>query len=71
MITGELDFITGPVCAADFATIPDQRTVLVEDCGHFILYEKRDRFRDEVVELPVELGGRAEHAGGLVAVVDR
>ena len=49
MITGELDFITGPVCAADFATIPDQRTVLVEDCGHFILYEKRDRFREEIV----------------------
>jgi proline-specific peptidase len=48
VITGELDFITGPVCAADFATIPDQRTVLVEDCGHFILYEQRDRFRDEV-----------------------
>ena len=48
VITGDLDFITGPVCAADFATIPDQRTVLVEDCGHFILYEMRDRFRDEV-----------------------
>ena len=49
VITGKLDFITGPVCAADFATIPDQRTVLVEECGHFILYEKRDRFREEVV----------------------
>jgi len=48
VITGELDFITGPVCAADFASIPDQRTVLVEDCGHFILYERRDRFREEV-----------------------
>lgn len=49
VITGELDFITGPVCAADFETIPDRRTVLVEDCGHFILYEQRDRFREEVV----------------------
>ena len=48
VITGELDFITGPDCAADFATIPDQRTVLVEGCGHFILREARDRFRDEV-----------------------
>src|SRR5436190_8685688 len=48
VITGELDFITGPVCAADFAGIPGQRTVLVEGCGHFILREARDRFRDEV-----------------------
>jgi len=47
VITGQLDFITGPVCAADFATIPGQRTVLVEGCGHFILREARDRFRDE------------------------
>lgn len=48
VITGELDFITGPVCAADFAAIPGQRTVLVSGVGHFILYEARDRFRDEV-----------------------
>jgi proline iminopeptidase len=48
VITGDLDFITGPVCAADFAAIPQQRTVLVEGCGHFILREARDRFRDEV-----------------------
>jgi proline iminopeptidase len=48
VITGEDDFITGPVCAADFAAIPDQRTVIVPDCGHFIFVEARDRFRDEV-----------------------
>jgi proline iminopeptidase len=48
VITGELDFITGPACAADFAAIPGQRTVLVESRGHFILFEARDRFRDEV-----------------------
>jgi proline iminopeptidase len=48
VITGELDFITGPVCAADFAAIPKQRTVLIEGCGHFILREARDRFGDEV-----------------------
>ena len=48
VITGEDDFITGPVCAADFAAIPDQRTVLLPDCGHFIFVEARDRFRDEV-----------------------
>jgi proline-specific peptidase len=48
VITGDLDFITGPVCAADFAAIPNQRTVLVEGCGHFILREARDRFHGEV-----------------------
>jgi len=48
VITGELDFITGPACAADFAAIPKQRTVLIEGCGHFVLREARDRFRDEV-----------------------
>jgi proline-specific peptidase len=50
VITGELDFITGPACAADFATIPNQRTVLIDGAGHFILLEARDRFRDEVTD---------------------
>jgi pimeloyl-ACP methyl ester carboxylesterase len=48
VITGDLDFITGPVCAADFEMIQRQRAVIVEDCGHFILFEARDRFREEV-----------------------
>ncbi len=48
VITGEEDFITGPACAADFATIPDHRTVVLPGCGHFIFVEARDRFRDEV-----------------------
>ncbi len=48
VITGEDDFITGPVCAADFASIPDVRTVLVPECGHFVFVEQRDRFRHAV-----------------------
>ena len=48
VITGEDDFITGPACASDFATIRDQRTVVLPNCGHFIFVEARDRFRDEV-----------------------
>jgi pimeloyl-ACP methyl ester carboxylesterase len=48
VITGKDDFITGPACAADFATIPDRRTVLLPDCGHFVFVEARDRFRGEV-----------------------
>jgi pimeloyl-ACP methyl ester carboxylesterase len=48
VITGEDDFITGPVCAQDFDTIPNRTTVVLPDCGHFIFVEARDRFRDEV-----------------------
>jgi pimeloyl-ACP methyl ester carboxylesterase len=48
VITGQDDFITGPVCAADFSGIPDQRTVLIPRCGHFVFVEARDRFRHEV-----------------------
>jgi pimeloyl-ACP methyl ester carboxylesterase len=47
VITGEDDFITGPICAADFAAIPGQTTVLLPDCGHFVFVEARDRFREE------------------------
>ena len=48
VITGEDDFITGPVCAADFAAIPNGRTVLLPGCGHFVFVEARDRFRAEL-----------------------
>ena len=47
VITGDDDFITGPVCAADFAPIPGATTVLLPDCGHFVFVEARDRFREE------------------------
>jgi pimeloyl-ACP methyl ester carboxylesterase len=50
VITGEEDFITGPLCAADFDPIPDVRTVVLADCGHFIFFEARDRFRAEVAQ---------------------
>jgi pimeloyl-ACP methyl ester carboxylesterase len=48
VIAGEDDFITGPICAADFDSIGDRRTVLLPGCGHFVFVEARDRFRDEV-----------------------
>jgi pimeloyl-ACP methyl ester carboxylesterase len=48
VITGEDDFITGPACAADFASVPDVTTVVLQECGHFIFVEARDRFRAEV-----------------------
>jgi pimeloyl-ACP methyl ester carboxylesterase len=48
VITGEEDFITGPVCAADFAAIPYATTVILPGSGHVIFVEARDRFHDEV-----------------------
>jgi proline iminopeptidase len=56
VITGEEDFITGPVCAADFAAVPGRRTVLIPGCGHFVFVEARDRFRDEVTSFLSEPG---------------
>jgi pimeloyl-ACP methyl ester carboxylesterase len=48
VITGEDDFITGPVCAADFAAVRGRQSLVLPDCGHFIFVEARDRFREEV-----------------------
>jgi proline-specific peptidase len=45
VITGEYDFICGPVCAEDIAGgIGGAQKVVVEDCGHFTFVEKPDEF---------------------------
>jgi pimeloyl-ACP methyl ester carboxylesterase len=48
VITGERDFICGPACAADFAGIPGQRTVIVEGAGHFLFIEDPARMAAEL-----------------------
>lgn len=49
VITGERDFITGPVCAREIANgIPEAKLVILPDVGHFIFIEARDGFRAEV-----------------------
>ncbi len=49
VITGEQDFITGPVCAGEIADeIAGSELVVIPETGHFIFVEARDRFRDEV-----------------------
>lgn len=48
VITGERDFICGPACAADFAGIPGQRTVIVEGAGHFLFIEDPERMAAEL-----------------------
>jgi len=49
VITGEHDFITGPVCAEEIAEgIAGAELVILPTAGHFIFVEARERFRDEV-----------------------
>ena len=49
VITGEDDFITGPVSAGEIAAgVPGAELVLVPDCGHFLFVEARERCREEV-----------------------
>ncbi len=50
VITGEDDFITGPLCARELAAgIQQARLALVPKAGHFIFVEARERFRQEVL----------------------
>jgi proline-specific peptidase len=49
VVTGEDDFITGPVCARELAAlVPGAELVVIPAAGHFVFVEARDRFRDEV-----------------------
>jgi proline-specific peptidase len=49
VITGEDDFICGPLCAAEIsAAIPGAREVIVGDSGHMIFIEQPQAFHDEV-----------------------
>jgi len=49
VITGEDDFICGPVCAAEIsAAIPHASEVIVGDSGHMTFIEQPQAFHDEV-----------------------
>jgi proline iminopeptidase len=49
VITGEDDFICGPVCADEIsAAIRGSREVIVPDAGHMLVFEQRQVFHDEV-----------------------
>ncbi len=49
VITGEQDFITGPVCARDFSdAIPNAETSILPNAGHMIFVESRAAVREEV-----------------------
>ncbi len=49
VITGELDFICGPVSAREIAdALPAAELAILPGVGHFVFVEARDRFRDTV-----------------------
>jgi proline iminopeptidase len=49
VITGEEDFICGPVCAHEIsAAIPGAREVIVAEAGHMVVFEQRQAFHDEI-----------------------
>ena len=51
VITGDDDFMCGPVCAAEIsAAIPGAREVIVGDSGHMIFVEQPQAFHDEVAD---------------------
>ncbi|MHB8587677.1 MAG: alpha/beta fold hydrolase [Candidatus Dormibacteraceae bacterium] len=51
VITGDDDFICGPVCAAEIrAAIPGAREVIVGDSGHMVFVEQPRAFHDEVAD---------------------
>jgi proline iminopeptidase len=51
VITGEDDFICGPVCAAEIsAAIPGAKEVIVGDSGHMTFIEQPQAFHDEVAD---------------------
>jgi pimeloyl-ACP methyl ester carboxylesterase len=51
VITGDDDFICGPVCAREMsAAIPLAREVIVGDSGHMIFVEQPQAFHDEVAD---------------------
>ena len=51
VITGEDDFICGPICAAEMtAAIPGAREVIVGDAGHMVFVEQPQTFHEEVAD---------------------
>jgi pimeloyl-ACP methyl ester carboxylesterase len=51
VITGDDDFICGPICAREIsAAIPLAREVIVGDSGHMIFVEQPQAFHDEVAD---------------------
>ncbi len=51
VITGDEDFICGPLCAEEICSgIPGARMVIVGDSGHMIFVEQPQKFHDEIAD---------------------
>jgi proline iminopeptidase len=51
VVTGEEDFITGPVCAAELEQgLRDVRKVIIPGAGHFVFVEAPQAFREAVFD---------------------
>jgi pimeloyl-ACP methyl ester carboxylesterase len=51
VITGDDDFICGPVCSKEIAAgIQGAREVVVGDSGHMVFIEQARAFHDEVAD---------------------
>jgi proline iminopeptidase len=51
VITGEDDFICGPVCAHEISgAIPGAREVIVPEAGHMVVFEQRQAFHDAIAD---------------------
>lgn len=51
VITGDEDFICGPLCAREIcAAVPGARQVVVGDSGHYLFVEQPQAFHDEVAD---------------------
>jgi pimeloyl-ACP methyl ester carboxylesterase len=51
VVTGEDDFITGPVCADEIAgCLGDARKVIIPGAGHFVFVEAPEAFREAVLD---------------------
>ena len=55
VITGDDDFICGPLCSAEItAAIPGAREIIVGDSGHMVFVEQPQVFHDEVADFLME-----------------
>jgi proline iminopeptidase len=60
VITGDEDFICGPLCAEEVcAGIPAAKMVVVGDAGHMLFVEQPQTFHDEVADFLEGSSGRA------------
>lgn len=54
LVTGDLDFFGPPANAEMLELIPDARSVVLSDAGHFVWFDEPDRFREEVARFLTE-----------------